>query len=632
LPEISGVEVAVLVKEIASRLRGTYVNNVYSIGEAQVFRFRQPHDAGEDVWVVASPRYGAWVSEKVTERAETTPFTTQLRSALERGRVEGVTQLDMDRIYDFAFAAGEETVRLVLELMPPGNVVVTEREGKILIALREVRTPRRRLVRGGVYSAPAQKRASPGSVDGESIARMLLSAQATVGQVIGRNLALPRKYVREVLHRLSLTESTPASVVATRASEIAAVVRGLVEEAHENATPCLCSTPEGLELFAVRPEAFEVVEEGESLGVLCDKVLLPLVMADIVPGGGERREGGSRKRELQTTLERLREQESGLLSEAERLRGLARQAAGAATTEEAASLLKGLAEGQASHERGATSPAAVASSLFDRAKDLERRREEVHSAARSISRRVTRENEEAAAPATRALKREARQWYEKFRWFFTSEGKLAIGGRDAQSNSILIRRHLDSNDAVYHADLFGSPFFLLKGGADQTEEEVREVAQATVAFSSAWKTGLSAADAFWVSPDQVQTSAPSGEYLAKGSFMIRGKKNLISHLLVEVAVGVDESGRVFAGPEEAISRIAAAFVVLVPYREKASDTAKRVLRELETQGLRGGVTLDDLIRALPAGGGKIVRKSRKKTGVTGEPKDSNAGEGTVPKY
>ncbi len=72
-----------------------------------------------------------------------------------------------------------------------------------------------------------------------------------------------------------------------------------------------------------------------------------------------------------------------------------------------------------------------------------------------------------AIPLSRAKK----EWYEKFRWFFTTGGKLAIGGRDAQSNTTLIRRHLQENDTIYHADLFGSPFFILKGGKEQTEEE-----------------------------------------------------------------------------------------------------------------------------------------------------------------
>jgi hypothetical protein len=212
------------------------------------------------------------------------------------------------------------------------------------------------------------------------------------------------------------------------------------------------------------------------------------------------------------------------------------------------------------------------------------------------------------------LARSRREWYEKFRWFTTSGGKLAIGGRDAQSNSLLIRRHVDNGDVVYHADLFGSPFFVLKKGKEQTTEEVAELAQATVSYSSAWKTGLSAADAYWVEPQQVSAGAPTGEYLARGSFAIRGKKNFITRNLLELAVGIDKAGRVVAGPEAAVAKTAPVYVVIIPSREKSSDTAKKVLAELkELLGSAvGGATLDDVMRALPTGGGKIVRKGKNK--------------------
>jgi len=138
---------------------------------------------------------------------------------------------------------------------------------------------------------------------------------------------------------------------------------------------------------------------------------------------------------------------------------------------------------------------------------------------------------------------------------------------------------------------------------------VLELAQATVSFSSGWKTGLGAADAYWVNKDQVSSTTESGEYLARGSFVIRGKKNFVRHALMQVAVGLDDGGRVVAGPEPAIARTCSRYVVLIPHREKASDTAKKVLREL-SEGRQGAKapSLEDVVRAMPAGGGKIVRR------------------------
>jgi len=187
---------------------------------------------------------------------------------------------------------------------------------------------------------------------------------------------------------------------------------------------------------------------------------------------------------------------------------------------------------------------------------------------------------------------------------------MAVGGRDAQTNSTLISRHMEDNDVAYHADLFGSPFFVLKEGAEQTETEVRQVAQATAAFSSAWKTGLGSADAYWITPGQVSTAAPSGEYLPRGSFAIKGKKNFVTKNIVEIAVGLDSAERIVAGPEDAIKTQCARYLVLKPHREKGSDTAKRVLNDLNTMSGSTSLplTVDDVLRALPSGGGKVVRR------------------------
>ena len=148
MAELTGLEVLVLTKEIDSGLRGTYVNNVYSIGDGQILRFKRP--GGGDAWLVASPKFGAWISGKATERAETTPFTTILRQFLERAKFVGASQVDLDRIFVIDLNNGELR-RLILELMPPGNLIVTDGDGKILAVKEEVRSPRRRLTKGGRY-------------------------------------------------------------------------------------------------------------------------------------------------------------------------------------------------------------------------------------------------------------------------------------------------------------------------------------------------------------------------------------------------------------------------------------------------------------------------------------------------
>ncbi|MEK0367933.1 MAG: NFACT RNA binding domain-containing protein, partial [Nitrosopumilus sp.] len=131
-----------------------------------------------------------------------------------------------------------------------------------------------------------------------------------------------------------------------------------------------------------------------------------------------------------------------------------------------------------------------------------------------------------------------KSWYERYRWFFTSDGFLAIGGRDAASNSAVVRKHLAKNDKIFHGDIFGSPFFILKNAENASTVSMNEVAHATVCFSRAWREGMYGVSAYWVNPEQVKKSAPSGEFLPKGSFSIEGQRNFIKADTLRLAVGI----------------------------------------------------------------------------------------------
>jgi predicted ribosome quality control (RQC) complex YloA/Tae2 family protein len=586
------LEVLVLAKEIDRSLRGAYINNIYTAGGSQLLRFRRP--GGEDVWLVASPKKGVWVSSRVSERGETSEFTSRLRGELARARFAGASQADTDRVFILEFEGGERRT-VVVELMPPGNIVVLDGDGRVRLALNGGGG---RAARGAVYHPPRQGRASPAEVGPDTV-KAMLGEEETLGRAIGRHVALPKKYVSLAVRRLGAEDGTPSGQMAGRESEVAESVKEMVVRAATAPAPCVCETESGDEVFAFRPEGVEPKVEAATMSELCD--IMFLEEATRAPPSED--PGEARRKELQVTAARLREESRALLEGASKARGAA-EAARALPLEAALRVMRE-AGGRPKREPG--SAQGVASVLYDLAKELESRSGASLAAAEKLeerSLRVPQRKAEAAKP----IARRKGEWYQKFRWFVTAEGRLAIGGRDAQSNSAVLARHTDANDTVYHADLFGSPFFVLKGGSAQTEEEAMEVAQATVAFSSAWKLGLGSADAYWVRPDQVSPAAPSGEYLGKGSFAIRGKKNFVTKLLVELAVGVDGEGRVTAGPESAIRRRCEHYVVLRPHNEKASETAKRVLRDISGGGGAAGLTLDDVQRALPAGGGKVVRR------------------------
>lgn len=201
----------------------------------------------------------------------------------------------------------------------------------------------------------------------------------------------------------------------------------------------------------------------------------------------------------------------------------------------------------------------------------------------------------------KAKKSKERKWFEKFRWFFSSEGFLCVGGRDATTNEILIKKHTNPDDIVFHTELAGSPFFIVKTeGKKPGEETMQEAAQATAAFSRAWKLGFNIAEVFHVKPEQVSKKAKAGEYLEKGAFMIYGKKENVK-VEIALAVGIKEE-KIQCAPPGAVKFNCEKYVLISQGSSKASDAAKKIRRIL-------GGDLDEIIRALPSGGIEAVDRT-----------------------
>jgi hypothetical protein len=193
------------------------------------------------------------------------------------------------------------------------------------------------------------------------------------------------------------------------------------------------------------------------------------------------------------------------------------------------------------------------------------------------------------------------KWYEKLRWFLSSDGFLVVGGRDAATNESVVKKYLESQDIYMHSDIHGAPSVVVKSeGKEIPETTVHEAATLAASFSSAWTKGFGSQDVYWVKPDQVSKTPQSGEYVAKGAFIIRGTRNYVRGVPLIIAVGVVdyEGTRIMAGPVAAVSKYTDNYVVIKPGFTKKEEISRNILRKIDTNNM---VTLDDVIRVLPSG-------------------------------
>jgi predicted ribosome quality control (RQC) complex YloA/Tae2 family protein len=195
-------------------------------------------------------------------------------------------------------------------------------------------------------------------------------------------------------------------------------------------------------------------------------------------------------------------------------------------------------------------------------------------------------------------------WFERYKWFVTSEGRLVIAGKDAHTNDNIVRKHLKDTDVYAHADLHGAPSTILKDGQKASDSDLREACNFALAQSKGWVAALTDGSAYWVYPDQVSKTPEAGEFVPRGAFIIRGKRNYEHHLPIELAVGeilYQKERKVMCGPVDSVKAQSEKYFVIVPGRGKAGKTAALMAKELD-------VPEEEVSRILPPGDCEIKQK------------------------
>jgi predicted ribosome quality control (RQC) complex YloA/Tae2 family protein len=143
---------------------------------------------------------------------------------------------------------------------------------------------------------------------------------------------------------------------------------------------------------------------------------------------------------------------------------------------------------------------------------------------KSAEKKTKQTLKEVQVAATIRKQRKA-YWFEKFLWFISSENYLIIGGRDQQQNELLVKKHLRPGDLYVHADLHGASSVIIKNTSDAEvpPKTLNEAGTMALCHSAAWDAKV-VTSAWWVHHHQVSKTAPTGEYLTTGSFMIRGQR------------------------------------------------------------------------------------------------------------
>lgn len=647
--ELSGIELRYLVNEIKSKINPAYYVSSINAVTKPSFLFKMHHPKDPDIMLMVSTK-GIWITRLKFESFEENKMINILKAELERAKIESIEQLGSERIITVKFRHLDEKVRyMVVEFFGDGNIVLCDGNMQIMGILKPIEVRHRMLKIGFRYAPPPPRGIDVYDITLEQLRAMREDKQSDsldVVKWIGRKISIPKKYVEEIAIRAGISSLTVGQLSEEDMERLYVIIKEIISDivSEKNHQPyvILGQNEKAIDAIPIKTAHLSKlnVKKTPSYMDAVDEVL----SNDLMDLGRNIRtiEIDERITALQHDIAEQIKAKELVLSKANLIRNVAHKLMqlsyqGVQSITES-SVNKLFAENSANIilEKGLkyleileelilieSNLPKLSSALFTRAKEMERGNIAIEQSKARLEAQIQELRNQTISVRKKIIIKQqtSKEWYERYRWFITTDGLLAIGGRDASSNSAIIRKHLTENDIVFHAEVHGSPFFIIKntGNLEETGLSLQQVAVATVSFSRAWKDGISSADAYWVTPDQIKKGAPPGQYVPKGSFVIEGKRNYMKGLELRMAIGVarlENRYTVVCGPADAVKKSAIIYAILLPGGLQPLNVAKKIksefVRILGTSSNNEDlvdfvktIMLEDFLRLMPSGQSKI---------------------------
>ncbi len=661
---MTSFDVAAVTHEINESAKGAHVAKIYQIGtQILLLKLRRPNQPRLQLLIEAGKRL------HLTSYVHETPkkpsaFCMSLRKYLDNGVVKEVRQREFERIAVTEISTRQGDFQLVSELFGGGNIILVNPESKILQAMTYKRMRDRNILRGEPFQHPPARGRNPLKLKIQDFREIKKLEETEIVRALTKFLSISGTYAEEILLRAEINKKRDcSSLTEQELDSIFNQLRKLLSLIDSGTTEPRIVSDETGGWIDVTPVPLKRYDQFEQKGYESFNSALDDYYAKITTA--ERREEITEEVESevsrykrilqrqQKALENLKEpitknktigdliyMHFGELQSL--LQKIMEKKRSGRSWEE---IISQIEEGKKANRLPdiyfhSLEPSnqvlhvsvknhifsinlrhsiqANADKYYSRSKKAEKKlrgaektiqetRDKIEEAKKQVIRR-----EETQRPL---VKKRKKQWFEKFRWFHSSNGFLVIGGRDATTNELLIKKHMEPQDIVFHAEIVGAPFVLIKTGGETTlEQTINEAAQLSASYSRAWGEMLSAVNVYWVNPDQVSKTPPSGQFLKKGSFMISGSKNFVRGVPLRVAVGVkvdDDEMMIVGGPVDAIANQTEVYVEIVPGDKKSSQLAKQIRHQLSkkvSEDLRRRVTqipIEEFQRFIPLGRGKM---------------------------
>jgi len=561
-------------------------------------------------------------------------FAMTLRKYLSHARIVAIEQYDFDRIIKIETVRGEDANELIIELFPPGNVILVNHEQKIILPLHPVTFRGRRIRSGEIYKLP-EMHLNPVEITIDGLHSALSESDTNLVKTLATRLNMGGVVAEAVCASAGVDKSIESSDLT---DDLIRVVHGGLREVFgrmDQPRPHIVHRGEDL-LDVIPFEISRYADQEKRYFKTFNEAL------DEFFGSGREDEALEEKAQevVKNPLERRRTQQERAINKFEKEKSKLSTKAETIymnyqPIDEMLTLVRSEFENgctwdeiRADHSEikrtdprertivlelgGLDIALAIAKNVpqnaqvyYDRSKKIVSKLDGARRAlehTRELMEKKTKKPKKKIV----AHRRPKPRWYDRFRWFRSSDGLLVVGGRDASGNEEVVKKYLEKRDLFMHTQAPGAPATIIKAEKDVpvSEQTIAEAAQFAISYSSIWKAGQYTGDCYWVHPDQVSKTPEHGEFVAKGAFIIRGKRNYQKDVQIGIAIGITEDMHLIGGPLSAVRKHAAHVIEIVPGRFNRDDLAKKIYRtfaESLGKSIKVFASPDQIVKFLPPG-------------------------------
>jgi len=550
--DLTSLDITVLAAELSS-IKDAKVEKIYHRGSDLVIKL---YYKKTNLFIRVKAGSFICLTDYREKNEKPSNFAMLLRKYLNRSTLKEIKQLNHERIVDMVFEASNgRRYILVCELFSKGNLILCEASFNIIFALKRQTWSGRAVQKGKKYVLPPPAK-DPFKVSRSEFESMFKDSGKSVVKFLASDLSLGGKYAEEICARANIDKNLMPSSITTK--ELNSVFKSFSE-----VLKIISSMKLKPNVVNGVPYPFEfLTADGnakyfDTFNQAVDYVYLSTLEREVIKK--KVKPISTKLNSLKRVLEEQQRAYEYNKQRAEKYKKIAEliylyydriQSIVNSKDFNNPLVLKYdkkfskiylNLEGQEVKVDLTKTLNEVASDYFEFAKRFKSKAKGALAAMNETKRKIAdlSSEEERVRSEIKPLAPVRKKWYEKFRWFMSSEGFLVVSGKDASTNELLIRKHLDDTDLVLHADIAGSPFTVVKDGKMASSRTIQEAAVFTASFSRAWRQGLASIDVYWVNPNQITKHAPSGEYIPRGAFMIYGKKNYLKNTPLELYICAD---------------------------------------------------------------------------------------------